>query len=109
VTQNLQALILKALSKPYKMNNKPRIAKTITLAKMARVVREEKEDHTAEDYKISNTKYAAFKKNRSNTKPADPIVEKSICYCKDEECDWGCGVQSCGGCIDVCRCDRWFR
>ncbi len=79
------------------MNNKPRITKTITLAKIARVVREEKEDHTAEDYKICNAK------------PTDPIVKKSICYCKDEECDWGCGVQSCGGCIDVCRCDRYFR
>lgn len=25
-------------------------------------------------------------------------------YCGDPKCDWGCGVQSCGGCIDVCRC-----
>jgi hypothetical protein len=33
----------------------------------------------------------------------------TICYCGDAGCDWGCGVQSCGGCIDVCRCwnDRW--
>lgn len=27
-----------------------------------------------------------------------------ICYCRDPDCDWGCGVQRCGECIDVCRC-----
>ena len=29
-----------------------------------------------------------------------------VCNCGHKECDGGCGVQSCGGCIDVCRC-RW--
>ena len=29
-----------------------------------------------------------------------------ICNCGHKECDGGCGVQSCGSCIDVCRC-RW--
>ena len=32
----------------------------------------------------------------------------SYCYCRDQECDSGCGVQRCGYCIDVCRCDRCF-
>jgi hypothetical protein len=27
-----------------------------------------------------------------------------VCNCGDKECDGGCGVQSCGSCIDVCRC-----
>lgn len=27
-----------------------------------------------------------------------------IHYCGDPDCDWGCGIQRCGGCIDVCRC-----
>lgn len=30
-----------------------------------------------------------------------------ICYCRDPNCDFECGVQSCGSCIDVCRC-RWY-
>jgi hypothetical protein len=30
----------------------------------------------------------------------------TICYCRDPECDFDCGVQRCGSCIDVCRC-RW--
>jgi hypothetical protein len=25
-------------------------------------------------------------------------------YCGDERCEWDCGVQECGYCIDVCRC-----
>jgi hypothetical protein len=25
-------------------------------------------------------------------------------YCGNESCDWECGVQDCGACIDVCRC-----
>lgn len=29
-------------------------------------------------------------------------------YCGDEDCEGGCGVQRCGVCIDVCRCDRWY-
>lgn len=29
-------------------------------------------------------------------------------YCGDWKCDWDCGVQSCGGCIDTCRCDAYY-
>jgi hypothetical protein len=25
-------------------------------------------------------------------------------YCREEYCDWTCGVQECGSCIDTCRC-----
>ncbi len=28
----------------------------------------------------------------------------SVCYCGDEECDWTCGVQICGCCIDKMSC-----
>jgi hypothetical protein len=28
-----------------------------------------------------------------------------LCYCGNETCDRDCGVQSCGCCIDTCRCD----
>jgi hypothetical protein len=34
---------------------------------------------------------------------------KYRCPCIDEECDGSCGVQSCGRCIDVCRCCRHSR
>lgn len=29
---------------------------------------------------------------------------KPICNCGVPSCDWECGVQSCGVCIDCCRC-----
>ena len=29
------------------------------------------------------------------------------CYCGDRGCDGDCGVQSCGSCIDVCRCNKY--
>lgn len=35
------------------------------------------------------------------------ITKKSnedFCYCGHEECQQDCGTQSCGSCIDVCRC-----
>jgi hypothetical protein len=89
--------------------NTPRIAKTIALAKIARIAREEAADYDTDDYKIYNSKVPRItKKQQPSTKPS--IIESiSVCYCGYEECDWGCGVQSCGGCIDVCRCDRYFR
>ncbi len=30
-----------------------------------------------------------------------------ICYCGDEDCDWSCGVQICGCCIDSIKCDYY--
>ena len=46
---------------------------------------------------------------RPATPPGIAVANHRVHYCGDRECDWGCGVQSCGGCIDVCRCDRYFR
>jgi hypothetical protein len=31
----------------------------------------------------------------------------SVCYCGDEDCDWTCGVQPCGCCIDSIKCDYY--
>ena len=28
-------------------------------------------------------------------------------YCGDDTCEWDCGYQSCGVCIDVCRCNDY--
>jgi hypothetical protein len=33
---------------------------------------------------------------------------KPVCYCRDPNCDFDCGVQSCGSCIDVCRCYKYW-
>ena len=30
-----------------------------------------------------------------------------ICYCGDEDCDFNCGVQPCGCCIDSIKCDYY--
>jgi hypothetical protein len=30
------------------------------------------------------------------------------CYCGDKSCDGDCGVQSCGFCIDCCRCYKYY-
>jgi hypothetical protein len=31
------------------------------------------------------------------------------CYCGDKSCDGDCGVQSCGFCIDCCRCYKYWN
>jgi hypothetical protein len=33
---------------------------------------------------------------------------KPVCYCGDRTCDFDCGVQSCGMCIDCCRCYKYW-
>ncbi len=33
---------------------------------------------------------------------------RSICFCGDTECDFQCGTQSCGVCIDCCRCRDYY-
>jgi hypothetical protein len=40
--------------------------------------------------------------------PPGISTHNPIHYCGDQYCNIDCGVQSCGGCIDVCRCDRFF-
>lgn len=36
----------------------------------------------------------------------DRFTEK--CYCRNDSCSGDCGAQSCGMCIDVCRCSRYW-
>jgi hypothetical protein len=31
-----------------------------------------------------------------------------LCYCGYSDCDGDCGTQSCGVCIDCCRCDKYW-
>jgi hypothetical protein len=33
---------------------------------------------------------------------------KRVCYCGDRLCEFDCGVQSCGMCIDCCRCPSYW-
>lgn len=34
---------------------------------------------------------------------------KSCCYCGDPSCDFDCGTQYCGVCIDKCKCYDLFH
>lgn len=40
--------------------------------------------------------------------PYDSDEDRPHCPCRDWECPGDCGTQSCGHCIDVCRCEPYW-